>query len=191
MKLSVLMNCKDIGGELVHLDRVIKAEEKVRRYAGCMVGDTVSVKKSIGEIKAGTEVEILDIRCNDKQRILESDLDNSHIEVCKNAFQYKINNDTWTTYDKLDIDVKSYKPQLSNCVLELALIIILIIICIALAIAKLKFGAPNRAGLIAIVSGYLSIAMLMNLYDDKLRTNGTDLKIVKNNLKRHKCESAK
>ena len=191
MKLSVLMNCNNIGGELIRLDKIIKAEEKVRRYAGCIVGDKVSVKKRIGDIRVGTEVEILDIKCNDRQRILESDLDNSHIEVCKNAFQYKIKNDTWTTYDKLDIDVKSYKPQLSNCVLEIALIIILIIVCITLAIAKLKFGAPNRAGLIAVVSGYLSIAMLMNLYDDKLRTNGTGLKIVKNNLKHHKRESTK
>lgn len=145
-----------------------------------MVGDKVVVKKSIGNIKVGTEVKILDIKCNDRQRLLESDLSENHIEVCKNAFQYKIDKDTWTTYDRLDIKVKPYKPKLSNCILEVILVVMLITICIAFAVIKSIFNIPNKIGLVPIISGYLAVATIMNLYDAKLKTRGTELKIVRN-----------
>ena len=143
-----------------------------------MVGDKVRLAKSIGNIKAGTEVEILSIRCNDKQRLRTSDLDGKHVEVSKNTFQYKIDKDVWTTYDKLDINVKIYKPQISNCIAELAIILALIILCIILSI--IRVGKTKTTGLIAIASGYLAIALFMNLYEAKLKTNGTELKLVKN-----------
>lgn len=167
-----------MDGEIVQLDRPIKAEEKVRRYAGCMVGDKVRLVKSVGNIKAGTEVEILSIRCNDKQRLRASDLEGSHIEVSKNTFQYKIDKDTWTTCDKLDINIKIYKPQISNCIAELIVILVLLIIFIVLSIMRVE--KTKASGLIAIASGYLAIALFMNLYEAKLKTNGTELKLVKN-----------
>lgn len=160
------------------MDKSIKADEKVRRYAGCMVGDKVRLAKSIGNIKAGTEVEILAIRCNDKQRLETSDLDGSHVEISKNTFKYKIDSDVWTTYDKLDINVKVYKPQISNCIAELAIILILTLICIVLLIIGVE--KIKASGLIAIASGYLAVALFMNLYEAKLKTNGTEIKLVKN-----------
>lgn len=163
------------------LGRVLKADEKIRRYAGCKVGDKIKLIKNAGKINKGTYIQILDIKCNDKQRISEPDLINKHIEVCKGTFQYKIDNDTWVTYDKLGIDIQAYRPSIANCYHDIAIIVVFLMISLFAIVAFINGNHSKWVCLTAICSAYMALAFSMSLYENKLSTNGNELKIVDKN----------
>lgn len=161
------------------MDNILKTSDKIQRYAGCKVGDKVTLKKSIKEIKAHTEVKILDIRCNDRQRIYDTDLRGHQVEVSLNTFEYKIGNELWVTHDKLDIGVKSYKPRIKTCVAEIVAIVLLSLSGLNLFIMNIFYDLPSVSKVVACVSCYLALAVYMSLHENKLKTDGTDLKLIK------------